>query len=105
MGGGWGGVVQAVIRAVGSGRWSFARLLARPRAAYLWLYGLVPNRLRTGTGPRPGGWGLLLLNSSFAAGLDESIQRAFSLLEVGKVVTSLPLGTHLPSQPGFVGTG
>ena len=51
-----GGMVQAVMRAMGSGRWSFASL----PAAHLLLCGPVPNRPQTSTGPQPGGWGPLM---------------------------------------------
>ena len=49
----WGAIVQEVMRAMGGGRWSFAR----SPAADLLLCGPVPNRLHTDTGPRPRGWG------------------------------------------------
>ena len=57
-GGGWGvgwGIVQTVMWAVGSGRWSFD---CSPTARLL-LCGPVPNKLRTCTGLRPRGWGPL----------------------------------------------
>ena len=47
------GMVQAVMRAMGGGRWSFT---CWP-AAHLLLCGPVPNRPRTGSGPWPAGWG------------------------------------------------
>ena len=59
MGGRWwggGDVVQAVMWTMGnngSGRCSFA---SSP-ATHLLLHSPVPNRPRTGTGPRPRGWG------------------------------------------------
>ena len=65
---GVGGMVQAVMRVMGSSRWSFA---CSP-TAHLLLWGLVPNRLWTGTSPWPRGWGplpygimLLLFKESF----------------------------------------
>ena len=61
-GGGRGGMVPAVMRAMGSDgeRWGEAdeALLARP-AAHLLLCGPVLN----GTGPRPGGWGTPALDA------------------------------------------
>ena len=50
-----GEMFQAVMRAMGSGRWSFAHL----PATHLLLWGLVPNRLWTSTGPWSRGWGPL----------------------------------------------
>ena len=50
LGGEGGNVVQAVMRATGSGRWSFTR----SPPTHLLLCGSVPNRLRTSSGPRPG---------------------------------------------------
>ena len=53
-----GGMVQAVMRAMErDGEWQMK--LPSP-AAHLLLCGLVPNRLRTGSGPRPRVWGPLL---------------------------------------------
>ena len=45
-------MVQAVMRAMKSGRWSFTPLMA----AHLLLCSLVPNRLWTGTGLWLRGW-------------------------------------------------
>ena len=66
-GGGAGGMVQEVMWAIGSGRWSFT---GSP-TAHLLLHGLVPNRPWTGTGPWPRGWGPLLYTdpSSFLLSL------------------------------------
>ena len=66
------GMIQVVTRVMGSSckyRWSFARL----PATHLLLHSLVPNRLRTGAGPRPGGWGPLLYQMSFAHILSQSV--------------------------------
>ena len=48
-------MVQAVMGAMGGGRWSFAR----SPVTHLLLCGPVPNRPQTGTSPQPGGWGPL----------------------------------------------
>ena len=48
-------MVWAVMRAVESGRWSFAH----SATTHLLLCGPVPNRPRTGTSPQPGGLGPL----------------------------------------------
>ena len=59
---GWGrgsGMVQAVIRARRSGC-KYRRSFARSSDAHPLLFGPVPNRLRTDSCPRPGGWGLLI---------------------------------------------
>ena len=67
---GWGrgsGMVQAVIRARRSGC-KYRRSFARSSDAHLLLFGPVPNRLRTDSCPRPGGWGLLIYYQNVTAG-------------------------------------
>ena len=57
-----GGGALAVILAMGRG-YKYRRSFAGSPAAHLLLYGPLPNRPRTGTGPWPGGWGPLLCNT------------------------------------------
>ena len=51
-------MVQAVMRVMGSN--GERQMKFRSLTAYLLLWGLVPNRVQTGTGPWPGGWRPLL---------------------------------------------
>ena len=57
--GGGGGMVQAVMRVMGSSGELQMKLSLLP-TAHLLLCGPVPNRPQTNTGPQPGGWGPLL---------------------------------------------
>ena len=53
-GGGDGGMVQAVMLVMGND--GERQMKLRSLTAHLGLYGLVPNRLWTSTGPWPKGW-------------------------------------------------
>ena len=58
-GGGVGGMIQAVMRAMGNDGGG-QQMKLHSLTTHLLLCGPVPNRPQTGTGPRPGGWGPLL---------------------------------------------
>ena len=79
-----GRMVRMITRALGSGRWTFACL----PTAHLLMCSLIPNRLRTGTGPRPRGWGPLFYEG-------EAIHRSHLHSRRGGIISSMTHQTHL----------